>query len=75
MAEYDFPDDLLDLQREFFAAEKAWKEAGKRGDAEATTAAYQRTQDAAMALHRHPWMNATENRYKARLALREAARG
>jgi hypothetical protein len=72
VADFDFPSDLLELQRAFFAAEAAWEQAGASGDAEVIAAAYQRTQDVVMALHRHPWMNATENRYEARMALRRA---
>lgn len=78
MSDFDFPPDLLDLQRKFFAAEAAWEQAGASGDAEATEAAYQRTQDVVVALHRHPWMREQAEagkRYEARMALREAARG
>lgn len=77
MADFDFPDDLLKLQKEFFAAESAWEQAGASGDAEATEAAYQRTQDVVVALHRHPWMREQAEagkRYEARMALRDAAK-
>jgi hypothetical protein len=71
MAELDFPDDLVNLQRDWFAAEKAWEEADP---GESATAAYERVHELTMALHRHPWMQAAENRYEARMALRQAAR-
>lgn len=73
-ADYDFPEDLLALQREFFTAEAAWTRAARAGDDAATTVAYQRTQDAAVALSRDPWLAAQPNRYEARMALRGAAR-
>lgn len=71
---FDFPPDLVQLQRDFFAAEEAWRVAAARGDDEATNAAYREVHRLAMELHRHPWMNEVETRYQARMALREAAK-
>jgi hypothetical protein len=74
MAEYDFPDDLLELQRNWFAAERTWEQAAP---GEQATVAYRRVHEIAVALHRHPWMQGqaeTGSRYKARMALRKAAR-
>jgi hypothetical protein len=70
---FDFPDDLVQLQRDFLAAEDRWREAAARGDDEAVGAAYRAAHDAALALHRHPWWDTTETRYQARMALREVA--
>jgi hypothetical protein len=70
---YDFPDDLIQLQRDFFAAEERWRQAAAGGDDDAVGQAYRTAHDAALALHRHPWWDTTETRYQARLALREAA--
>lgn len=74
MASEDLPEDLLRLQREFFEAEAAWRCAAAGTDSEATAAAYHRTQDAALALHRHPVLAEAENRFQTRMRLREAAR-
>jgi hypothetical protein len=51
---FDFPDDLLHVQREWFAAEAPWREAAQRGDQPAVDEAYQATQALTMELHRHP---------------------
>lgn len=70
---FDFPPDLVQLQRDWFTADRARTAAAQNGDDEAFTTAGARLQDITMALHRHPWMQACETRYQARLALREAA--
>jgi hypothetical protein len=74
MADFTFPDDLVQLQRDWFAAERRWQEAARRGDQPAIDEAYQATHDLTMALHRHPYMQDTEHRYQARIAIREVAR-
>jgi hypothetical protein len=71
---FDFPDDLVQLQRDWFGADAARTAAARNGDSEAFEAASARLQDLSMALHRHPWMQACDTRYQARMALREAAR-
>lgn len=71
---FDIPTDLVQLQRDWFAAEAHWHEAAQRGAQPAIDEAYQATQRLTMELHRHPWMQASEQRYAARMALREAAR-
>jgi hypothetical protein len=52
---FDIPADLVQLQREWFAAETRWQEAAQRGDQPATDEAYLATQRLTMELHRHPW--------------------
>jgi hypothetical protein len=71
---FDFPDDLLELQRDWFAADKDRTAAARGGDDAAFIAAGARLQDLTMALHRHPWMRECTSRYEARMALRAAAR-
>lgn len=73
MATFDFPDDLVQLQRDWFAADEARTAAARAGDDAAFNEAGARLQDVTMALHRHPWMHACETRFQARLALRAAA--
>jgi hypothetical protein len=65
--------DLVQLQRDFLAAEERWRIAAAGGDAEATTAAYQEAHRLATELHRHPWMNEVETRHQARMALCKVA--
>jgi hypothetical protein len=71
---FDFPDDLVQLQRDFLAADQRWRQAAAQGDPEEVIQAYQATHDAALELYRHPWWDTTETRYQARMALREAAK-
>lgn len=70
---FDFPDDLVQLQRGFFAANRRWAEAARGGDDGATERAYRDTHEAVMALYGHPWWETVSVRYQARMALREAA--
>jgi hypothetical protein len=70
---FDFPPDLVQLQRDWNTTDRDRTAAAQTGDDEAFAAAGARLQDITMALHRHPWMQACETRYQARLALREAA--
>ena len=72
--DFDFPDDLVQLQRDWFAADEARTAAARSGDSEVFAVADGRLQDVTMALHRHPYMQASETRYQARMALREAAK-
>ena len=73
VASYDFPPELVALQRAFFDAERAWSEAARGGDDDAVRRAYQSAQDLALQLHRDDWLNNVEHRYQARIALRAAA--
>lgn len=71
---FDFPPDLVQLQHDWYTADDARTTAAGSGDDHAFTAAGTRLQDATMALHRHDWWNDRDDRYQARMALREAAR-
>ena len=73
---FDFPDDLIDVQRAFLAAERAWSQAARgEGDDMAVNEAYQETQRLTMEVHRHPWWaTLSTGRHEARAALRDAAR-
>lgn len=71
MADYDIPDDLLQLKKDFLANEAAMP--GLSG--EEWQQAYRRSQDLALALHRHPWWATVESRYDADAALLRAAKG
>lgn len=70
-AEFHFPDDLVQLQHEWFDAETAWKEAEP---GEPAAAAYRRVHELTLALHRHKTMREAENHHEMREALRKAAR-
>lgn len=61
MADYDLPDDLLQLKVDFLAAEN---DASK----------YQEAQDLALAIHRHEWWATVEQRYDASMALLATAK-
>jgi hypothetical protein len=69
MADYDIPHDLLELKRAFLANEASLS--GLSG--EEWQQAYQRSQDLALELHRHPWWETVDNRYQADMALLKAA--
>ncbi len=71
--EYDFPPDLLDLQRRFFAAENAMKQAAAEDRVEDMHRHLADAREAAVALNRHEWLNGQDNRAAAHLALRKAA--
>lgn len=73
--DYDFPPDLVQLQRDFLTANQEWADAAKGDDEEAINAAYKRAQELAMALHRHPWLVERKHHNDARMALRRAAGG
>lgn len=62
---FDIPADLVQLQREWFAAETRWQEAAQRGDQPAIDEEYLATQRLTLELHRHPWMQASGQRYEA----------
>lgn len=90
VADYTFPDDLLQLQRDFDAADRECVERsaampsgveiveGNIGDiAEQQNAlkdARARRLELAEALQRHPFWTTVDNRYQAKDALRAAAR-
>lgn len=72
---FDIPDDLVQLRRDFVAAETAWGEAGRSGDREAAQEAYRETQRLAEAIQDHPWWgDCGGNRFEARMALLAAAK-
>lgn len=60
MADYDFPADLLELQRRFLALEAAGEVTPEMTDV-------------AVRLSGHPWWAESGDRFKARTALRELA--
>jgi hypothetical protein len=74
MADYDFPPDLLQLQRDFFAAEERMIRAARADDDATLTEARDTATKAAVALNRDDWLNAQDDRFAAHLALREAAK-
>jgi hypothetical protein len=71
---YEPPADLVQLRRDFNAAEAEWGAAGQRGDQDAATAAYRDVQRLTGALQRHEWWTTVENRFEARMALLAAAK-
>ena len=72
MAEYDFPDDLLQIGRDFAAADTARTAAAKKSDEE-FQAAHARVQKLALKLAANEWLWAN-GRHAARQALREAVK-
>lgn len=68
---YDFPDDLLQLQRDWFATDRDRTAAAASGDDEAFEAAGARLQELTFELQKH--VRAYEQPFQARMALREAA--
>lgn len=73
MADYDIPDDLLELQRAYDQADARVQEV-LYGDREALAAARQERLAAVEALHRHPFWETVDNRHSADMALKQAAR-
>jgi hypothetical protein len=73
MADFDFPPDLVQMQRDWFAADKARTAAAQSGDDEAFATAGKRLQDLTLALHRHPYLAESEQQHTARMALRKVA--
>jgi hypothetical protein len=71
---FDFPDDLVQLKRNWLAADAARTGAAQSGDDQAFAEAGAQLQDLTIAMHRHPWMRECETPLQAREALREAAR-
>jgi hypothetical protein len=72
---FDFPEDLVRIQADWLTTDQARTVAAQSGDDEAFDAAHARLLDLTMALHRHAFMRACEQRYQARMELRDAARG
>lgn len=58
MADYEIPDDLLQLKKDFLANESD----------------YPKAQTLALEIHRHPWWKTVDNPVKAGLALQAAAK-
>lgn len=73
MADYDFPDDLLELARDFNAADAARTQAANSGSDDEFQAAHARVQELAMRLAADEWLWSQPNRHEARQALRKAA--
>lgn len=72
MADFDIPADLIQLRRDFEAANTRWAEAQ---DPESTRAAYEEAGRLAEALQDHPWWaDCGGNRFEARKELILAAR-
>ncbi|MFJ4192133.1 hypothetical protein [Kitasatospora sp. NPDC089509] len=67
MSDTDFPADLLELQRRWYAAEADWA---------ADPTEEQRAAFAAVSaeLYAHPYRAGVENRHKAEMKLKQAAR-
>lgn len=70
MADYKPPPDLLELKTAFLANEARLPSLA----GEEWQAAYQKSQDLALALHRADWWAKVDNRYKADMALLSAAK-
>lgn len=70
---YDIPDDLLQLRRDFLASETRLAELSKGGDQGAWDEAYRESQRLAVEIDRNPYWATVDNRYKAWMALRDAA--
>lgn len=72
LVSFDFPSDLIELQREWFAADAARTLAAKGGDDAAFEAAGRQLQDLTFRLQRK--VREYEQPFAARMALRKAAR-
>ncbi|MBN6054495.1 hypothetical protein JYK22_21315, partial [Nonomuraea sp. RK-328] len=72
---YDGPDDLLQMRKDFVAAEQLLAEMSRRPehDREAWQQTHARMRELALQIQAHPWMAEAENRYQAWTALRNAA--
>ncbi len=70
MADFDFPPDLIDIQRRFFDAEEKTRTA----EGEEFTEAFRDMRQATIDKHRHPYWASVDDRHKADMALRAAAR-
>lgn len=66
MADFDIPDDLLQLRRRFQSANAAWAAAVDR---DAAQRAYEETGRLAEEIQDHTWWATVENRFEARMAL------
>lgn len=71
MADYLPPPDLLQLRRDFQAADKAW---GEATDAVSSQRAYQEAGRLAEAIQDHDWWGTVDDRFRARMALLTAAK-
>ena len=68
---FDIPPDLLQLRRDFLAADAAWAAATDRDAAER---AYQEAGRLAEAIQDHDWWGKVDDKFKARMALIAAAK-
>ncbi|MGA5823886.1 hypothetical protein ACPC54_39305 [Kitasatospora sp. NPDC094028] len=67
MSDTEFPADLLELQRRWYAAEAEWS----ADSTEETQAAFTAV---GAELYSHPYWAGAENRHKAEMRLKQAAR-
>lgn len=89
MADYEFPPDLLEAQRAYYAADAQVQEvtaampssqeilegAISEEQREQLAAAREARLQALEALNRHPWWGGERDRYAAWMALQKAAKG
>lgn len=91
MADYDLPEDLIQLKRDFLAADAECREIAEQlpssvavlaGEAEPDLgrqaqldAARARRLEVVRQLYRHEWWATVDNRYQADVALTKAAKG
>jgi hypothetical protein len=73
MADYEFPQDLIELQRAWDAAD-ARRTAAARDPDDDYDAAHAAALDAVEALNDHEYWETVENRHEAKQALRKVAR-
>lgn len=73
MADYDLPDDLIQLRRAFLDVEARLADLRGSEDREAWQSAFQESQRLALELHRHPYWAGVDNRHGAWMALQRAA--
>ena len=71
MADFVIPSDLLQLRRDFQAADKAW---GEAVDAVSSQRVYREAGRLAEAIQDHDWWGTVDDRFKARMALLQAAK-
>lgn len=69
MAEYEPPQDLIELQCRFFELDAACETL----EGDELAAARAERLEVVMAKHAHPWWGTVESRYQADMALRQAA--
>lgn len=73
---WQIPADLIEIQRDFDAANADCHRLADSADTSAYQAARRRRMDAVLALHRHPWLNVEHKAVRAAAdrALKDCAR-